>query len=111
MRKLIGLGVVALSLAVAGSAMAANGADLFKHKCLPCHGAEGAGTAMAPAFQGNAFIKNSSKADIINTVKNGRAGAQKKYKNFALSMPPWKASLKDDQISAIVDYLKTVANK
>jgi len=111
MRKLIGLGVVALSLAVAGSAMAANGADLFKHKCLPCHGAEGAGTAMAPAFQGNKFIKTSSKADIMNTIKNGRAGAQKHYKKFALSMPPWKSALNDAQISSVIDYLKTIANK
>lgn len=111
MRKLIGVGVVALSLAVAGSAMAANGASLYKSKCLPCHGADGAGTAMAPAFQGNAFIKSSAKADIVDVIKNGRAGAHKKYKNFAMSMPPWKSSLKDPQIEAIVDYLKTVANK
>ncbi len=60
MRKLIGVGVVALSLAVAGSAMAANGASLYKSKCLPCHGADGAGTAMAPGFQGNAFLKSAS---------------------------------------------------
>ncbi len=111
MRKLIGVGVVALSLALAGSALAADGASVFKSKCLPCHGAEGKGTAMAPAFQGNSFIKSASKADIENVIKNGRAGAQKKYKNFALSMPPWKASLKADQISAVADYLKSLANK
>ncbi len=111
MRKLIGLVAVVISLMFAGSAMAANGADIFKHKCLPCHGAEGAGTAMAPAFQGNKFIKSSSKDVIMQTIKNGRAGAQKHYKKFALSMPPWKAALSDDQISAVIDYLKTIANK
>jgi len=111
MRKLIGVGVVALGLVFAGSAMANDGASLYKSKCLPCHGAEGAGTAMAPGFQGNAFIKASSKADIEGVIKNGRAGAQKKYKKFALSMPPWKASLKDPQVAAIADYLKTLGSK
>ncbi|MFQ5480723.1 MAG: c-type cytochrome [Thermodesulfobacteriota bacterium] len=111
MRKLIGVGVVTLGLVFAGSAMANDGASLYKSKCLPCHGAGGAGTAMAPAFTGNAFVKGASKADVAAVIKNGRAGAQKKYKKFALSMPPWKASLKDAEIDAIADYLKTLASK
>lgn len=112
MRKFFGIGVVALSIAFfAGSAMAGGGADVFKAKCLPCHGAEGAGSAVAPAFQGNAFIQSSSKDVIVNTIKDGRAGAAKKYKKFALAMPSWKNSLSDAQISEVADYLKSIANK
>ncbi|MFQ5354353.1 MAG: c-type cytochrome [Thermodesulfobacteriota bacterium] len=111
MRKLIGVGVIALGLVFSGSAMASGGgASLYKSKCLPCHGAAGAGTAMAPGFTDNAFIKGASKADIVGVIKDGRAGAQKKYKNFALAMPPWKASLKDAQIDAIADYLKSLSH-
>jgi len=113
MRRLLGIGVVSIAIAFAGYAMAdaGAGAKIFKSKCLPCHGAEGAGTAMAPAFQGNSYIKNSSKEEIANTIKNGRSGAQKKYKNFALAMPPQKTVLNDAQISDVIDYLKSIANK
>ncbi len=108
MRKFIGIGVVALSLAFAGSAMASNGAGLFKSKCLACHGPDGKGTAMAPAFTGNAWIKDSSAADIAAVIKKGRNGAAKTYKNFALGMPP--QSLSDGDINALVEYLKSLSN-
>lgn len=111
MRKFIGLGVVALSLAFAGSALASDGAAIFKSKCSPCHGAEGQGTAMAPAFKGNAFITGSKDgAEIAATIKEGRAGAAKKYKNFAIAMPAQKA-LTDDDIKAVIGVLKELAAK
>jgi mono/diheme cytochrome c family protein len=109
MRKFIGIGVVALSLAFAGSAMAANGAGLFKSKCLACHGPDGKGTAMAPAFAGNAWIKDTSAADIAAVIKKGRNGSAKLYKNFALGMPP-QGSLSDGDINALVEYLKSLSN-
>ncbi len=111
MRKMIGLGIVALSVAFAGSALAADGAAIFKSKCSPCHGVEGQGTAMAPAFQGNAFLKNSKAADIEAVVKNGRAGAAKKYKEFAVAMPA-QATMSAEDIAAVVAYEKgTLAPK
>ena len=106
MRKMFGVGVVALSLAFAGSALAADGAAIYKAKCLACHGPEGAGTAMAPAQKGNAFIKDSKPEDIAAVIKNGREGAAKKYKNFVLAMP--KQALTDDELKAVVDYLKSL---
>lgn len=110
MRKLLGIGVLALGVAVAGSAMAADGAGVFKSKCAPCHGANGQGTPMAPAFTGNDFIKSSSAADIAAVVKNGRSGADKKYKNFAIAMPAQKA-MADADIAAVVEHLKSLAGK
>ena len=109
MRKFIGIGVVALSLAFAGTAMASNGAGLYKSKCLACHGADGKGTAMAPAFAGNAWIKDTANADIAAVIKDGRSGSAKAYKKFALSMPPQK-SLSAGDINAIVDYLKSLSH-
>jgi cbb3-type cytochrome c oxidase subunit III len=109
MRKLFVLGVMALSLAYAGSAIASDGAAIFKSKCLACHGPDGKGTAMAPAFQGNDYIKSSDDAEIAKTIKDGRSGAAKKYKNFALSMPAQKGNMSDADISAVIEYLKSVA--
>ncbi len=108
MRKLLGIGVFALGVAVAGSAMAADGAAIFKSKCSPCHGATGQGTAMAPAFNGNDFIKASSADDIAAVVKNGREGAAKKYKNFAIGMPAQK-TMADEDVKAVVEHLKSLA--
>ncbi|MEK7678793.1 MAG: c-type cytochrome, partial [Deltaproteobacteria bacterium] len=99
------------SLAYAGSALAADGAAIFKAKCLPCHGPDGAGTAMAPAFKGNAFIKDGKLEDIMAVVTNGRAGAEKKYKQFAIAMPPQKGAMSEADIKAVVEYGKTLAGK
>ena len=111
MRKLLGVGVLALSVAFAGSALAADGAAIFKTKCAACHVAEGQGTpGMAPAFQGNEFIKKHSVAEISLVVKNGRAGAEKKYKEFAIAMPAQK-TMSDDDVKAVVEHVKTLAAK
>ncbi|MFQ5737200.1 MAG: c-type cytochrome [Thermodesulfobacteriota bacterium] len=100
----------ALGVAVAGSAMAADGAAIFKSKCSPCHGATGQGTAMAPAFNGNEYIKSSSVDEIAHTIKTGRQGAQKHYKQFAIGMPAQK-TMADADVKAVVAHLKKLAGK
>lgn len=109
MKRIIAVGVIALAVAVSGSAFAADGAALYKSKCVACHGADGKGTAMAPAFTGNAFIKDSKEDVIAATISAGRKGDEKKYKNFAMAMPPQEKVLAADDIKAVVGYLKTLA--
>ncbi len=110
MRKLVLSGIIAASVAFAGTAMAADGAAIFKAKCSPCHGVEGQGTPMAPAFQGNEFIKKSSVEDIMKVVKNGRSGAEKHYKQFPIAMPAQK-TMSDEDIKAVVEHEKELASK
>ena len=105
MRRLIGIGALSLSVAFAGTAFA-GGADIYKAKCMPCHGMDGAGSAMAPAFKDNEFIKSGTLEDIASVIKNGITGADKKHKQFALDMPP--QPLSDAEISEVVDYLKSL---
>lgn len=108
MKRIMGTGLaIAVALAFSAPAFAADGAAIFKSKCSACHGQEGAGTAMAPAFKGNAFIKNSSEADIAQVLKNGRNGAEKKYKQFAIGMP--KQTMNDDEMKAVIAQIKTFA--
>lgn len=83
------------------------GTVIFRTKCVPCHGADGVGTAMAPAFKGNAWIKGASRDDIAAVIKNGREGAAKKYKKFVISMPAQKG-MSDSDVNALVDYLKSI---
>ncbi len=101
----------ALFIGFAGTTLAADGAAIFKSKCLACHGSEGKGTAMAPAFQGNEFVKTSESDVIAQTIQNGREGDQKMYKQFVLAMPPQKGVLSADEISAVITYLKSLASK
>jgi mono/diheme cytochrome c family protein len=108
MRKLLGIGILALGVAAfAGTAMAADGMAIYKAKCAPCHGADGQGTAMAPAFKGNAWVKGAADADVAGTIVNGREGAAKKYKQYAIGMP--KQKLADDEVKAVVAALKDMA--
>ncbi|MBI5234769.1 MAG: cytochrome c [Deltaproteobacteria bacterium] len=106
MKRMLAVGVFALAVAFSGSAIAADGAAIFKAKCVACHGPEGKGTPMAPAFAGNEFIKTSKEADILAVLKNGREGAAKKYKQFAMAMP--KQTLPDEDAKAVVAYLKSL---
>lgn len=108
MRKLLGLGILALGVAAfTGTAIAADGAALYKSKCAPCHGADGQGTAMAPAFKGSAWVKGASDAEITDAIVKGREGAAKKYKQYAIGMPKQKVS--DDEAKALVATLKGMA--
>lgn len=83
------------------------GEKIFKARCVACHGAGGAGTGMAPAFVGNDWIKGATKAEIADVVKNGRTGAAKRHKDFAMGMPP-QAGMPDEDVDAVVDYLKSL---
>lgn len=108
MKRFMGIGLAfAAALAFSAPAIAADGASIFKSKCSACHGQDGAGSAMAPALKGNAFIQNGSDSDIAQVIKNGRNGAEKKYKEFAIGMP--KQTLNDDEIKAVITQLKTWA--
>lgn len=95
----------ALTPTAAGDAAA--GAVIFKMKCAPCHGAEGKGTAMAPALKDSAWVKAASVADITGVIKNGRQGKAKKYANFFVDMPASKAMPESD-LAALAAYLKSL---
>lgn len=105
MKKLV-IAVSAISLLGASVAMAKTGEEIYKTVCAPCHGAKGEGKKpMGPAQKGNKFVTDSADADVAAVIKNGRAGADKKYKDYPSPMPPQKA-LTDAEIADLVKYLK-----
>ncbi len=112
MRKLIVMGVLALSVAFAGSVLAADGAAIFKSKCLACHGADGGGMAgLAPSLKDSEFVKTSEPDVIAKTIADGRAGDQKTYKNLPLAMPPQKDILSAEEIAAVITHIQSLAGK
>lgn len=108
MRKLLGIGILALGVAAfTGTAIAADGAAIYKAKCAACHGADGQGTAMAPAFKDSAWLKGVSDAELTDVILKGREGAAKKYKQYAIGMP--KQKLADDEVKAVEAHIKGMA--
>jgi len=89
------------------AAWAADGVTIYRSKCAPCHGVEGRGTAMAPDFINNAFIGENSLDEISNVIRNGRQGAAKKYRQYAIGMP--RQNMSQDEIVSVVDYLKELS--
>jgi mono/diheme cytochrome c family protein len=71
-----------------------SGADTFKTKCLMCHGADGTGNTPA----GKAF-KAASLKDPMVVTKSGKD-----------KMPSFKDKLTDDQIKAVIAYIRALPN-
>jgi len=87
-----------LSLVFASAAFAAeDGAALFKAKCAACHGADG--KKMAKADLSGTEVQKMADADLVKFI-----GENAKH-NFT------KKGLTDDQIKAVVTFLRSIAAK
>ena len=106
---LMGMMLAVVSMGLAGTAIAADGAAIYKSKCAMCHGADGQGTTMGNAFKGNQSIASGSEKIITEVILKGRNGAAKKYKELTMGMPAQKLS--DAEVSAVVAHLKSLASK
>nr|WP_304218120.1 PQQ-binding-like beta-propeller repeat protein [Fredinandcohnia onubensis] len=71
------------------------GADIYKNNCLACHGDNGEGGHNGPNLQKSEMLQD--REALINQIKNGSAG-----------MPPFKDTLDDNQIDALVEYLQSL---
>lgn len=92
------LGAVIASFAAAAPALAADppGKAMYQANCSACHRLDGMGVKGAfPALAGDAFVVGP-KVNPITRVLNGRGG-----------MPTFKAELTDDQIAAILTYVRS----
>lgn len=107
MKRMLAGAVAVLALGSFSLALAQDGAAIYKSKCMPCHGPEGKGTAMAPAVVGNQFVKAASDQELTDIILKGREGAAKKYKQYAIGMPAQKLS--DGETKSVIAYMKDLA--
>jgi cytochrome c oxidase cbb3-type subunit 3 len=71
------------------------------NKCATCHGADGKGKIKgARDFTDASWQKKESDAELASTIKNGKK-----------PMPPYGDKLKDDEIKALVAYVRSFAKK
>jgi mono/diheme cytochrome c family protein len=95
--------ILCLAAALVTPAFAqSSGADIYKAKCLMCHGADGLanspmGKALKiPSFKDPAVVK-ASDAELFAAVKNGKG-----------KMPAENGKLTDDQIKTVIKYVRTI---
>jgi cytochrome c6 len=81
---------------------AGDGAALYQSKaCAVCHGADGKGNPQMkdiPNFTDAAWQKKTGDAEMVKLIQNGKP-----------PMPAYKNQLTDEQIAALVAYIRTFA--
>lgn len=84
------------------------GKGVYDARCASCHGAQGEGMPPAyPPLAGNQSIEMESAVNPIRMVLNGGfpPGTQLNPKPYG--MPPFAQLLSDDEIAAVVSYIRT----
>jgi mono/diheme cytochrome c family protein len=84
------------------------GKSIYDRDCASCHGVQGLGKPPHyPPLAGNQSIQMSSAVNAIRMVLNGgfppsTGGNPKPY-----GMPPFAQSMSDDEVAAVVTYIRT----
>jgi cbb3-type cytochrome c oxidase subunit III len=104
--KILGVGAFLLifSLALPAGPKPEDGGELFNQKCSMCHGADGKGypALKTPDFTDPKVQASLSDEKIVETIKNGKKGT---------AMPAFGDKLSDEQIHALVTYIRSLAKK
>jgi mono/diheme cytochrome c family protein len=79
-----------------------------KPTCIACHQADGKGVpGQNPPLVGSDWINETEPGRIIRIVLNGLNGPlQVKGQSFNGSMVPWKDVLNDEEIAAVLTYVR-----
>jgi cytochrome c oxidase subunit 2 len=88
-----------LALGQSGGELLKQGQEVYEANCADCHRDNGEGLAVKfPALTGNTLVTGDPKA-VIATVLNGLKG------NLG-QMPAWKDTLDDQQMAAVITYIR-----
>lgn len=76
-------------------------ASLYKQKCSMCHGADGKGFSAlkTPNFTDPKYQKSVKDKDLADAIKDGKKGT---------AMPAFANKLKEDEIQALVEYIRSL---
>jgi mono/diheme cytochrome c family protein len=96
------------SAAANNPASASDGATVYLADCSSCHQSNGQGVAGAfPPLAGNPVVTGNPVA-VIAIVKDGLAGrVVVNHVTYSGIMPAWKNQISDDQIAAVMSYIRT----
>jgi mono/diheme cytochrome c family protein len=99
------LTLAALAALSSSSAVAADGGETYKAKCVACHGADGGGaTPMGKKFKlrdlRSADVQKQSDADLNAVVTNGKP-----------PMPAFGKTLDAATVTGLVAHIRSIATK
>ncbi|MDH3688789.1 MAG: cytochrome-c oxidase, cbb3-type subunit III [Gammaproteobacteria bacterium] len=77
------------------------GARLFSTYCTTCHGSDARGAAGFPNLRDHDWLFGGEPENIKTSIMNGRIGA----------MPPWSASLKEEEIFNVAEYVGSLSGR
>jgi mono/diheme cytochrome c family protein len=84
------------------------GKRIYDNQCAICHGAEGLGKPPNfPPLAGNQSIQMESAVNPIRMVLNGGYPPGTAGNPMPYGMPPFAQSLSDDEVAAVVSYIRT----
>jgi mono/diheme cytochrome c family protein len=106
MKKFAFLPFIAALLSFAVASIAADASKTYLAKCAMCHGKTAEGGIMAPNLRISEFVKNADISEVVRIIREGRGSGAKRYPKILGSMPSFKATLSDKEITALVEYLK-----
>jgi mono/diheme cytochrome c family protein len=90
------------------SLLVALGKTIYDTRCASCHGAEGLGKPpQYPPLAGNQSIQMESAVNPIRMVMNGGFPPGTVGNPMPYGMPPFAQSLSDDEVAAVVSYIRT----
>lgn len=78
-----------------------DGGSVFKQRCSMCHGAEGKGFAAikTPDLTDPKWQDGITDEKMVETIKNGKKGT---------AMPAFADKLKEDEIQAVIAYIRSL---
>ncbi len=92
----------------AGGAGTAKGEQVFTQNCASCHQANGAGQpGVFPALAGNKDVVAANPKMIEHTLLYGLQGKVIDGKTYGAQMPAWKGNLSNDDIAAVITYIRS----
>jgi len=92
-------------------ALFANGQRIYANNCSVCHQPTGQGVPMLnPPLAGSEWVLVSAPDRLIRLVLNGIQGPiTVKGQNYNGAMPPWRDLLSDEDIAAVLTYVRANA--
>jgi mono/diheme cytochrome c family protein len=83
------------------------GQQIYADECAGCHKPDGKGVpGLFPALAGTPIVQQSDPASLLHVVLRGAAGLATPKAPTAASMPAFAWVLNDDQVAAVVTYIR-----
>lgn len=84
------------------------GQDIYKNQCAQCHGEQGQGLPQAyPALAGSMAVQQSDPTNLVLSILQGGYGPSTQERPYPYGMPPFKMTLDDRHISAVLSFIRS----